>query len=51
MTVLVTGADGYVGWPTTLRLAQRTDERVVAVDNGARRGWVARRRQRFGGSA
>jgi len=40
MTVLVTGADGYVGWPTVLRLARRTDERIVAVDNGARRGWV-----------
>jgi UDP-sulfoquinovose synthase len=40
MTVLVTGADGYVGWPTTLRLARRTDERVVAVDNFARRDWV-----------
>ena len=40
MTVLVTGADGYVGWPTVLRLARRVDERIVAVDNGARRGWV-----------
>jgi nucleoside-diphosphate-sugar epimerase len=40
MTILVTGADGYIGWPTTLRIADRTDERVVAVDNGARREWV-----------
>ena len=40
MTVLLTGADGYLGWPTTLRLADRLDERIVAVDNLARRRWV-----------
>ena len=41
MTILVTGADGYIGWPTALRLATRTDERIVAVDSCARREWVA----------
>ena len=40
MTILVTGADGYVGWPTALRIADRTDERVLGVDNLARRRWV-----------
>ena len=40
MTILVTGADGYVGWPTVLRLADRIDDRIVAVDNLARRRWV-----------
>ncbi len=40
MTVLVTGGDGYIGWPTALRTASRTDERVVLVDNLARREWV-----------
>ncbi len=40
MTVLVTGADGYIGWPTALRIATRTDDRVVLVDNFARREWV-----------
>jgi nucleoside-diphosphate-sugar epimerase len=40
MTILVTGADGYIGWPTSLRIAARTDDRVVLVDNFARRGWV-----------
>ncbi len=40
MTVLVTGADGYLGWPTCLRMARRLDERVVGVDNRARRRWV-----------
>jgi UDP-sulfoquinovose synthase len=41
MTVIVTGGDGYIGWPTALRIADRTDERVLIVDNGARREWVA----------
>ena len=40
MTIIVTGADGFVGWPTALRIANRTDERVVGVDNLARRQWV-----------
>ena len=40
MTILVTGADGYLGWPTTLRLADQVDERIIAVDNLARREWV-----------
>lgn len=40
MTILVTGADGYVGWPTALRIATNTDDRVVAIDNGSRREWV-----------
>lgn len=40
MVVLLTGADGYLGWPTALRLADRLDERIVGVDNFARREWV-----------
>jgi len=40
MSILLTGADGYIGWPTALRVAERTDERVVLVDNHARRDWV-----------
>ncbi|WP_299263693.1 NAD-dependent epimerase/dehydratase family protein [Halorientalis sp.] len=40
MTILVTGGDGYVGWPTALRIATRTEDRVLAVDNFARRDWV-----------
>ncbi len=40
MTVIITGGDGYIGWPTALRTAGRTDERVVLVDNFARREWV-----------
>jgi UDP-sulfoquinovose synthase len=40
MTIVVTGADGFIGWPTALRIANRTDERVVGVDNLARRQWV-----------
>ena len=40
MAILLTGADGYVGWPTALRIADRADDRVVLVDNFARREWV-----------
>jgi nucleoside-diphosphate-sugar epimerase len=40
MSVLLTGADGYLGWPTALRLAERLDQRIVCVDNLARRDWV-----------
>jgi nucleoside-diphosphate-sugar epimerase len=40
MTIMVTGGDGYLGWPTGLRIASRTDDRVLLVDNFARREWV-----------
>ena len=40
MTVLLTGGDGYVGWPTALRIAQRSEDRVILIDNFARREWV-----------
>jgi len=41
MAILVTGADGYMGWPTVLRLAERNpEERIIGVDNLARRDWV-----------
>jgi len=36
MRVLILGADGYLGWPTSMRLAQNGHD-VVAVDNYARR--------------
>jgi nucleoside-diphosphate-sugar epimerase len=41
MAIIVTGGDGYIGWPTALRIAGRTDQRVLIVDSGARREWVA----------
>ena len=40
MSILLTGGDGYVGWPTALRIATRTDDRVLLVDNFGRREWV-----------
>lgn len=40
MSIIVTGADGYIGWPTALRIADRTNDRVVLVDNFERRNWV-----------
>ena len=33
MSIIVTGGDGYLGWPTALRIADRTDERVVVVED------------------
>jgi nucleoside-diphosphate-sugar epimerase len=41
MAILLTGADGYIGWPATLKLAREfPDERIVGVDNYGRRRWV-----------
>jgi len=40
MSIIITGGDGYLGWPTALRIASRTDDRVILVDNLARRKWV-----------
>ncbi len=37
-TVIVLGADGYIGWPMAMHLS-RLGHRVVAVDNLARRQW------------
>jgi UDP-sulfoquinovose synthase len=37
-TVLVLGADGYLGWPTALHLSAHGHD-VVAVDNLVRRRW------------
>lgn len=38
LTVMVLGADGYIGWPMAMHLS-RLGHRVVAVDNLARRRW------------
>ena len=38
LTVLVLGADGYIGWPMAMHLS-RLGHQVVAVDNLARRRW------------
>ncbi len=41
MAILVTGADGYIGWPAMLKLGREfPTERIVGVDNFARRKWV-----------
>ncbi|QHS17305.1 NAD-dependent epimerase/dehydratase family protein [haloarchaeon 3A1-DGR] len=41
MSILITGADGYIGWPTALRIASRTTDRVILVDTFGRREWVS----------
>jgi UDP-sulfoquinovose synthase len=40
MTVLICGADGYIGWPLSLHLAVRGTEKVVGVDNFTRRRMI-----------
>ncbi len=41
MTILVTGADGYIGWPLMLKLAKEfPEERIIGIDNFGRRRWV-----------
>jgi UDP-sulfoquinovose synthase len=39
MRVLITGIDGYLGWPLALHLAGRGHE-VAGIDNYSRRAWV-----------
>src|SRR3989442_6635269 len=38
MRVIVLGADGYLGWPTSLHLSARGHD-VIAADNLIRRRW------------
>ena len=38
MRILILGGDGYLGWPTAMRLAARGHE-VSVVDNFSRRRW------------
>ena len=42
MTILLTGCDGYQGWPMLMRLGVKyPDEKIIGVDNFTRRHWVA----------
>lgn len=41
MNILLTGIDGYMGWPAALKLSKEMPEaRIVGVDNIGRRRWV-----------
>lgn len=41
MNILLTGIDGYLGWPIALKLSRAFREcRIIGVDNLARRKWV-----------
>jgi nucleoside-diphosphate-sugar epimerase len=41
MNILLTGIDGYVGWPTALKLSKELPNiRIIGVDNLGRRRWV-----------
>ncbi|MBF0343340.1 MAG: NAD-dependent epimerase/dehydratase family protein [Nitrospirae bacterium] len=41
MNILLTGIDGYIGWPTALKLSKEFPEaRIIGVDSLGRRKWV-----------
>ena len=41
MTILLTGCDGYMGWPLMLKLSREfPDDQIIGIDNLARRKWV-----------
>lgn len=41
MGILLTGIDGYMGWPLALKLSEAfSEERILGVDNFGRRRWV-----------
>ena len=39
MKVIITGGDGFIGWPTALRMSKLGHE-VLIIDNGQRRDWA-----------
>jgi UDP-sulfoquinovose synthase len=41
MSILVLGADGYLGWPLVCKLATSVNERIIAVDDLSKRRRVA----------
>jgi len=41
MNILLTGIDGYIGWPVALKLSKEfQNDRIIGVDNLGRRRWV-----------
>ena len=41
MRILITGADGYIGWPLTVSLLKnKRIKQIVCVDNLVRRKWL-----------
>ena len=41
MNILITGADGYIGWPLTVSLLKnKKNIRLICVDNLFRRKWL-----------
>ena len=40
MNILLTGIDGYTGWPVALALSRKFKKSKIGVDNLSRRKWV-----------
>ena len=42
MKILITGVDGYTGWPLALAISKRfKNSKIIGVDNLQRRRWVS----------
>jgi len=42
VNIIITGIDGYLGWPTALKLSKAfPDARIIGIDNLGRRNWVS----------
>jgi len=42
MKILLTGANGYIGFPTAVELIRHTPHTIIGIDNDARATWVER---------
>ena len=41
MKILLTGVDGYCGWPLALSISKKfKSSKIIGVDNLSRRKWV-----------
>ena len=40
MKILITGANGYIGFPLALELLERTNHKIIGLDNDNRNKWV-----------
>lgn len=42
MNILVTGANGYIGYPLTYELTEQTNHTIIGIDNNSRDVWVSK---------
>ena len=45
MKILITGCDGYIGWPLFLKLIIKYPKfKILGVDNFSRRKWTSKKK-------